>query len=193
VKKSAKGRGYTKGLLPTSFLVMIISVIGLATVIAHPVRLEAQNPRVYLNAWADMLPDFVRGFEADAPLVISEGFKTQRYYSVSRIFYKANGSQHIEVSINDYSVNPDIYDQQLKQLRNAYASGEAQNSTGRFHGYLMQTNTEKDKIERAVYLGENLVVKVVHEGTIQDSSLSKTLMDRIALKRIKDVKDEALR
>jgi hypothetical protein len=153
---------------------------------------DAQHARDYLYAWADMLPDHLNGFEADPPLVLSEGFKQQRYYSVSRIFYKPDGSQSIEVAINDYSVNPDTYNEQFKELRKAYASGEAKRQTGRFNGYLMQTSREKKSVERAVFLGENLVVKVVHEGAIQDSSLSENLLNRIALKNIKDVKDRVL-
>lgn len=174
--------------------VKTVTLIGCLLFISGLVStLHAQSARDYLYAWAEMLPKYVQEFEADSPLVLSEGFKSQRYYSVSRIFYKSDGSETIDITINDYSVNPDTYRQQLTQLRNAYASGKAQNSTGRFHGYLMQTNTQKKRIERAVYLGENLVVKVVHEGVIQDSALSKELLGRVELKRIKDVKEEALK
>lgn len=163
-------------LVPLTLCVFVLST-------SYPCKAQERSR---VDRWSKILPAYIKGFETDAPLIISERFQQQEYFSVSRIYYKTDGSETVEIAIKDYSVNPDTYSQQLKNLRQVVQEGGSEN-TGRYHGYLMQKQANKHTIERAIYLGSNLVVKVEHKGDISNPELIDQLLKRMELKEVKQI------
>ena len=133
---------------------------------------------------SNLLPNYIEGFEADSPLIVSNRYRDQDFVSVERIFYKTDGSEQIRIIFKDYSINPDDYEKQLKSLKQLNASKESDDIT-RFKGYILNTVVNDEAIEKVLYLEQNISVEIKHGGAISDSSLSNQLMRKIDIPYLK--------
>jgi len=130
------------------------------------------------------LPSYLKGFEADRPMVVVEQNRDEEYISISRIFYRPQNDEIIQITFKDYSVNPKSYQKQLSRLKKLKKE-DNNTSVSRYKGNLMNRERRENYIEKGLYLGQNKAVEIVHEGAISDTTLSTILLNRLDLELVK--------